>query len=149
MNAVKTQETQKTNEQLTITSQRVFPAAPYPRKHVHCVFDNLQDVAEAVQALQSAGYNDDDIHVMSGWDFSTAIEQRYTQQSGLLQSLTHLFFDYGFDNMYLHEARRGHHIVSVRPASYEQLTKVAAVLARHHARVVKYIGTWTMAELVP
>jgi len=134
---------------VTITSRRVFPATPYPRNYVHCVFDDLQDVALAIEALQSAGYNTGDIHVMSGQDFSTAIEQRSLQQGSLLQSLTHLFFDYGFDGMYLHEARRGHHIVSVRPVGYEQVARVAAVLARHHARVVKYIDTWTIAQFVP
>lgn len=31
----------------------------------------------------------------------------------------------------------------------QQITKVRAVLARHHARLMKYIDTWTTAELVP
>lgn len=148
MNAVKTQETQKSYEQLTISSQRVFPATPYPRKYVHCVFDNLQDVTEAVQALQAAGYNAEDIHLMSGQDFTEAIEQQYMQQSGLFPSLTHLFFDYSFDDIYLPEARRGRHILSVRPANYEQIMKVRAVLVHHHARLMKYIDSWTMADLV-
>ncbi len=149
MNDVKTQETQESYEQLTISSQRAFPAAPYPRKYIHCVFDNVQDVASAVQALQDAGYAAADIHVMSGRDFTGAIEQQYMQQGGLFQSLTHLFFDYGFDDTYLHEARRGHHILSVRPVGYEQIMKVRDVLVRYQAHLMKYIDTWTMADLVP
>ena len=152
MNTLETlerQDAQETYEQASISSQRVFPAAPYPRKYIHCVFDDLQDMAQAVQTLQAADYNTDDIHLMSGGDFSTAIEQQYTLQSGLFQSLKGLFFDYDFDNYYLHEARRGHHILSVRPASYEQITRVRDVLVCHHAHLMKYIDTWTMADLVP
>jgi hypothetical protein len=146
MNSVKTQETY---EQLMVASQRVFPVAPYPRKYVHSVFDDMQDVVQAVQALRTAGYEAGDIHVMSGWDFVEAIEHRYEQQNRLSQSLTRLFFDYGFDDIYLHEARRGHYILAVRPSSYGQIMKVRDLLAPHHARLMKYIDTWTFADLIP
>lgn len=149
MNAVKTQETQESYEQLTMSSRQVFPVAPYPRKHIHCVIDDPQDAGQAVQALQTAGYTADDIHVMSGPDFAAAIGRRYEQQNGLFQAFTHLFFDYGFDRTYLAEARRGHAILAVRPASHEQIMKVRNLLLPHHAHLMKYIDTWTFADLVP
>lgn len=154
MNAVKTQKTQETqrtqvnDEQLAGASQQIFPATPYPRKYIHCVIDDPGDVARAVQALQTAGYNADDIHVMTGPDFATAIKRGYEQRNSLGQSLTHLFFDYGFDRTYLPEAQRGHAILSVRPSSREQIMQVRNLLMPHHAHLMKYIDTWTFADLV-
>jgi hypothetical protein len=40
MNYLKTLDTY---EQLPVSSERTFPAAPFPRKHVHGVIDNLRD----------------------------------------------------------------------------------------------------------
>jgi|SRR5579883_1694918 hypothetical protein len=148
MNAVKTQETQAICEQLTVSSRLVFPSNPYPRKYIHCVIDDPRDVAQAIQTLQMAGYSDDDIHVMSGPDFAAAIERGYEQRNTLFQSLTHLFFDYDFDRVYTPEAQRGHTILSVRPFSHDHIMKVRDLLIPHHAHLMKYIDTWTFADLV-
>ena len=154
MNAGKTQEMQRTQEtqvngeQLAMASQQIFPATPYPRKYIHCVIDDPRDLAQAIQALQAAGYSADDIHAMSGPDFAAAIEEGYERRNTLSQSLTHLFFDYGFDRTYLPEAQRGHAILSVRPSSREQIMQVRNLLMPHHAHLMKYIDTWTFADLV-
>src|SRR5258708_39253526 len=58
-----------TIEQLPVSSQRTFPPAPFPRKYVHSVFDDLQDAMQAVHALRAAGYDVRDIHLMAGWGF--------------------------------------------------------------------------------
>lgn len=34
--------------ELSVSSERTFPAAPFPRKYVHSVFDDLQDAVQAV-----------------------------------------------------------------------------------------------------
>src|SRR5260221_5117256 len=67
-----------TVEQLPVSSQRTFPPAPFPRKYVHSVFDDLQDAMQAVHALRAAGYDVRDIHLMAGSDFLGAVEGRRT-----------------------------------------------------------------------
>src|SRR5260221_14769801 len=102
-------KTQNKYEQLSVPSQRTFPAARFPRKYVNSLFDNLQDAVQAVQALQNAGYYAGDIHFMASWDFVAAIEPRYQQHSPLIQTLMHFLIDFGFENVYRREARRGPH----------------------------------------
>jgi hypothetical protein len=129
-----------TVEQLPVSSQRTFPPTPFPRKHVHSVFDNLQDAVQAIQALRAAGFDDRDIHLMAGWDFVEAVERRRT------------FLDFLFSidyDVYLHEARRGRHILAVRLARHEQKEQVRDLLAPHHAHLMKYVDTWTVTDLLP
>src|SRR5713226_9795592 len=141
-------KTQNKYEQLPVSSQRAFPAAPFPRKYVHSVFDDLQDAVQAVQALQAAGYDAGDIHCMARWDFVAAIEPRFQQHSRLIQTLMHFLIDYGFDDVYLHEARQGRHILAVHLARYKQLEQVRDLLAPHHAYHMKYVDTWTVTDLL-
>ena len=135
--------TPDTYEQLSVSSERTFPAAPFPRKYVHSVFDDLQDAVQAVQALQTAGYDARDIHLMASWDYMEAVERRQAPM-GFLSSI-----DEGFIDVYLREARRGHHILAVRLSRYEQILRVRNLLAAHHAHLVKYVDTWTFADLLP
>ncbi|HYL42146.1 MAG TPA: hypothetical protein VEU97_02065 [Ktedonobacteraceae bacterium] len=129
-----------TVEQLPVSSQRTFPPTPFPRKYVHSVFDNLQDAVQAVQALRAAGFDDRDIHLMAGWDFVEAVERRRT------------FLDFLFSidyDVYLHEARRRHHILALRLARHEQKEQVRDLLAPHRAYLMKYVDTWTVTDLLP
>ena len=40
--------------QLSLSSQPAFPVAPFLKKYVHSVFDDLQQARQAVQALHDA-----------------------------------------------------------------------------------------------
>ena len=148
MNYVKTYEEY---EQLPVSSERTFPAAPYPRTYIHCVLDDLYDAVQAVHALRSIDFDPGDIHVMAGWDFVEAVERKQQRQNRLAKIFTRLmaFLDEGFGDMYLHEALRGHHILAVRLSRNEQLVQVREVLASHHARLIKYVDMWMVADLPP
>ncbi len=138
-------------ELLPVSSERAFPTAPFPRKYVHCVIDNLRDAVQAVYALRAAGYDARDIHVMACWDFVEAVERRHQQQSRLSKMLSRLiaFFDEGFGELYLHKALRGQHILAVRLCRYEQMEQVRDLLSSHAAHLIKYVDTWTVADLLP
>ena len=141
MNNVKIQsrKTPDTVEQFPVSSQRTLPAAPFPRKYVHSVFDDVQDAVQAVHALRAAGYDGRDIHLMASGDFVEAVERRRT------------FLDFLFSidyDVYVHEARQGHHILAVRLARHEQKEQVRDLLAPHHAYLMKYVDTWTMTDLI-
>ena len=141
MNNVKIQsrKTPDTVEHFPVSSQRTLPAAPFPRKYVHSVFDDVQDAVQAVHVLRAAGYDGRDIHLMTSGDFVEAVERRRT------------FLDFLFSidyDVYVHEARQGHHILAVRLARHEQKEQVRDLLAPHHAYLMKYVDTWTMTDLI-
>src|SRR5438105_3108544 len=135
-------------ELLPVSSRRTFPPSPFPRKYVHCVIDDLYYAVQAVHALRADGSNARDIHLMTCWDFVEAVERRQ-RQSPLSKMLMRLlsFFDEGLGDVYLHEARRGHHMLMVRLSSYERMEQVRDMLARHGAHLIKYVDTWTVSDL--
>jgi hypothetical protein len=132
--------TQDTYEPMSVSSERTFPSAPFPRKYVHSVFDDLQDARQASHVLRTTGFDARDIHIMTGWDYVEAVERKQTLV-GFLSSFDH--------DVYLREARRGHYILALRLSSYEQMEQVRNLLAPHHAYLMKYVDTWTVTELLP
>ena len=138
-----TKTTQETFEKLVVapeqTIERTLPTAPFPRKYVHSVFDNSQDTLQAFLTLLAAGYSTRDIHILVGQEYVEAVERGQT----LIGFLTSIDLD-----DYLREARRGCHILAVRLSRYEQIEQVRDLLAPHHARHMKYIDTWTVAQLI-
>jgi hypothetical protein len=52
-------------EKAPVSSERTFPATPFPRKHVHCVIESLDDAVKAVFTLRVAGFDAEDIHFMA------------------------------------------------------------------------------------
>ncbi len=128
-----------TYEQLALSSQQTLPTTPFPRKHVHCVFDNLQDAVQAYRILLEAGYDEKNIHILANKDYVEAVEQGET----LISFLASIDLD-----VYLQEARRGHHILAVRLSRYEQREQVRDLLAPHHTHLMKYVDTWTVADLL-
>jgi hypothetical protein len=146
MNYIKTQEI---DEQMPVSSERAFPAAPFPRQYVHCVVDDLRYAVEAVYALRAAGYDAGNIHVMAGWDYVEAVERRYQCQNCLTRILTRVlsFIGEDFSNVYLSATLRGKHVLMVRLSAREQTEQVRDVLADHHAHLIKYVDTWTVTTL--
>ena len=134
-----------------VSSQQTFPPAPFPRKYIHCVFDDLYDLVQAVYALRADGHNAGDIHVMSCWDYIEAVEHKCQQQSYLPTMLTRFFdfLDEGLGEVYLHEALRGTHLLMVRLSHSEQIKRVRDMLILHHSRTIRYVDTWTVTYLSP
>lgn len=146
MNDIKIQEIY---EQLPVSSERVLPAAPFPRQYIHCVVDDLRYAVEAVYALRAAGYDPKDIHVMASWDYAEAVERRYQRQSYLTRIVKRIlsFIDEDFSDVYLSAALRRKHVLMVRLSAREQMESVRDVLADHHARLIKYVDAWTVTTL--
>ena len=135
MNSV---ETLNRYQQQRSMSERTFPVAPFPRKYMHIAFDDLQDAVQAFTALLDSGYDAGNIHLMTGQDFVEAVEHRQTP-FGFLSS-----FD---DTVYLHDARRGRHMLSVRPSASAQMKQIRDLLAPYQPCSITYVDTWTLAVL--
>lgn len=143
-----TTKTFQAYEQLTVSSQQTLPAAPYPAKHVHCAFDDLESAVQAVQALRTAGYDAGNISLMASWDFMSAVDPHTQQSRRFSESIKRFlsYFDDSFD-VYMYEARAGRHILAVRISRHEQILQVRDLLAPHRPHLVKYIDAWTTADL--
>ncbi len=135
-----TNDTQKTLEELSISSGRALPTAPFPRKYIHSAFTNRQDALRAAEALREAGYDMRDMYILTYEDYLEAMEHGQT----LLSSLTSSDLD-----VYLDVARQGHTILAMRLARRGQMEQVRDLLAPHRAHLVRYIDTWTVAPLLP
>jgi hypothetical protein len=148
MNYTKTYEVYY-KETLPVSSERTFPATPFPSRYIHCAIDDLQFMVQTILALRADGFDPGAIHVMSCWDYADAVERREQQKNPLSRVFTRLlsFLDEGFSDVYLREALRGHHILMVRLSSDEQIERARALLASHYAHHIKYVDTWTVADL--
>jgi hypothetical protein len=140
-------KTVKIYERLSVLSKQAYPANTFPCKYVHCAIDDLREAVQAVEALQAIGYDIKDISLVACWDFAEALERSYQQQNSFSQEFTH-FIDAGVDNVYRQEAKHGHHILTVHLSSFEQIEQVRNLLAPHHAHLMKYVDTWTTADLI-
>lgn len=143
-----TTKTVQDDEQLAVSSQQTLPVTPYPAKHVHAAFDDLASAVQAVQALRAAGFDPQHITLMASWDFVAAVDTDKQQQRGFAEGIRRLlsFLDDSFD-VYLREARAGRHILAVRITRHEHIMQVRHVLAPQGAHLMKYIDTWTTADL--
>jgi hypothetical protein len=86
-------------EELIVSSQQRLPAASYPRKHVHCTFDKLEDAVLAIHALRAAGFDARDISLMASWDYVKAVEGEPQQPRRFFEALMGFlsFLDDSFD----------------------------------------------------
>lgn len=132
--------TPDTIEQARVSSQRTLPSTPFPRKYIHCVFDNPQDALQAFPKLLAAGYDSKDINILASRDYVEAVERGQTLIGSLISS--------NLDE-YVSESRQGSRILVVRIFRHEQMEQVRNLLAPHHAHLMKYVDTWTTTELVP
>jgi hypothetical protein len=134
----------------SLSAQQAFPIAPFPRKYVHSVIDDLQLAQQAVHALQVAGYDAGDIYLFASQEFVTVVEQRLQQQSRFSEMLSRFFAstDDGFPgDVYLHQAQLRRHLLFVHLKNAEQMEQVRDLLAPYCAHHMKYIGTWTVTDL--
>lgn len=126
-------------EQKILSTEQTFPAAPFPRKYIHAAFHDFQDAVQAFIVLLGSGYDARDIHLMKGGDFIEAVEQRQTPVG---------FFCSSDDHLYLREAKRGKHMLSVRFSTYERMNQVRDLLAPYGAYSMTYVDTWSVTPLI-
>ncbi|HEX6555290.1 MAG TPA: hypothetical protein VF026_21175 [Ktedonobacteraceae bacterium] len=134
------------------TIQQVDSTLPSPGKHVVGVFGSFQEAEQAVQALVEAGYPVEDMALMKSQDFPSALQERWRKEGRFWQRM-HQFqvtTDEGSLGELLEaEARQGSAIITLYVPHREHLDEVSALLFTHGARLVKYVGTWSVEDLLP
>ena len=134
------------------TFQHIGSTLPFPGKHVVGIFDSLQEGEQAVRALVDAGYHAKDIAFILSQDVPSAFLERL-RKDGFFWRIIHelqVTTDEGsLGKLLLAEARRGSHIISIYVPQREHIDDVSAILFNHGARLVKYVGNWSVEDLFP
>ena len=134
------------------TFQHVGSTLSFPRKHVIGVFDSLQEGEQAILALVDAGYRAEDIAFIPGQDFPSAFQEQLRKEGRFRRTIHQL--QVTTDEGSLREllaalARQGSAIISVYVPHREHIDEVSAILFNHGARLVKYVGNWSIENLFP
>ncbi|HKV02534.1 MAG TPA: hypothetical protein VJQ26_10440, partial [Ktedonobacteraceae bacterium] len=116
------------------------------------VFGSLQEAEQAVQALVDAGYHVEDMALIPGQDFPSAFQERLRKEGRFLRIMHHL--QVTTDEGSLRElleasARQGSAIILLYVPQREHIDEVSALLFNHSARLVEYVGKWSVEDLFP
>ena len=134
------------------TFQHVGSTLSFPNKHVVGVFGSLQEGGQAVQALMDAGYHVEDIALIPSQDFPSAL-QEHLRKEGRFRQIMHqlqVTTDEGsLGELLLAAARQGSAIITIYVPQREHIDEVSALLFNHGARLVKYVGDWSVEDLFP
>jgi hypothetical protein len=134
------------------TFQQVGSTLSFPGKHVVGVLGSLQEGEQAVQALVDAGYHVEDMALIPSQDFPSAL-QEHVRKEGRFWHIMHqlqVTTDEGSLGELLEaSAPPGSAIISLYVPQGEHLDEVSALLFNHGARLVKYVGTWSVEDLFP
>ena len=123
-----------------------FPQRPsgaiYPKHYVVGVINDPQE----------AGFAHHDIRLFHNEELIEHVQQAEKRRNPL-QRLVATFqqgTDEGDDTqVYVEEARLGHHILNVYASNEAQVERVRDIITTYHAHTIKYFGTWTIADLHP
>ncbi len=135
-----------------MTVQHVGSTLTFPGKHVIGVFGALQEAEQAVQALVDAGYHVEDMALIPGQDVHSAFQEHLRKEGRFLRIMHHL--QVTTDEGSLRElleasARQGSAIIFLYVPQREHIDEVSALLFNHGARLVKYVGNWSVEDLFP
>ncbi len=137
-----------------------FPQTPggslYPTNYIVCVFDNLADGRQALQAFRDAGYEADTVRLMDASETIAKVselEKRKNPFQRFFSSFQGATDETGAE-IYLLEAKEGHHILyvracatSMRTCRTDEISEIRAILKAHKARTVKFFGTWAVEDI--
>jgi hypothetical protein len=134
------------------TVHHIGSTLPIPRKHVVGVFDSLQEGERAVQALVDGGYHAEDITFIPSQDFPSAFQERLRKEGPfwrIIHGLQVTTDEGSVGELLEASARQGSHIIAIYVPQHEHIDDVNAVLFNHGARLAKYIGNWSVEDLLP
>ena len=116
------------------------------------VFGSLQDAEQGVQALIDAEYHGEDMSLILGQDYPCVLH-KHRQKEGRFREIMHhlqMTTDEGFFSELLEaSARQGSAFLFLYVPHRERLNEVSALLFNHAALLVKYIGIWSVEDLLP
>ena len=135
-----------------MTAQHVGSTLPFPGRHLMGVFDSWQEAEQAVRVLLDAGYQAEDIALIASQDFPSAF-QEHVRKEGRFRHMMHQLQvttdEESLGELFLAAARGGAHIISISVPQSEHIDEVSAILFNHGARLVKYVGHWSIEDLFP
>ena len=128
----------------------------YPTNYIVCVIDDLEEAQKAVEAFRGANYEDSVVRLMDS-QAALAKIQELEQRKNVFQRFFSSFqgaTDETGAEVYRYEAKQGHHILyvracasSIRTCSTREISEIRSILEKHHARAVKFFGTWAVEDI--
>ncbi len=127
----------------------------YPANHVVGVIDTVQQASALVPDLRSNGFLDSEIQVHCGASYAEELEAS-TGRAGLAGVAIRIAELLGIENVEMevksrYEAalRDGHSVILVAAPTEERKARASALLERHGAHTVTFLGRFTIEKLVP
>jgi len=97
-------------------------------------------------------YHAEDIAFIPNQDFPSAFQERLRKE-GLFWRIIHqlqVTTDEGsLGELLLAVAHQGSHFISIYVPQREHIDDVSGILFNHGARLVKYVGNWSIEDLLP
>lgn len=128
------------------TARTIF----YPTNHLIAIHDSLEDAQHAVEALQQAGFTENDTCLITGVSDAEALsllEPHGSLFDRLRQAVTSVVSDENpYREMYVQAMRQRHHMVAVHVWHEQELQLAARVLKQHQGHTVKFFGRWAITS---
>ena len=123
----------------------------YPEGDILAVIDDCAEADRTVRDLETAGIPADDIFLIEG-PRAVEIMEDFRQHQHALgrigRAISSLLSDAArFDQQYLEEARKGHHLLVVQAPSDDVVARVQPILRAHGARRVRHYGALVVEDL--
>ena len=121
----------------------------YPIDNIVAVFDDEEDLAGAIRALNIAGYQENEIRVLCGPDGAKRLDMT-GKEHGWLARLYRAMESAALESKNLREFSQeleaGHFVVAVHAADKEERNDLWSILQVHGAHRASWYGKWTIEK---
>jgi len=123
----------------------------YPTDYMTGIIDDFQDVEEAIEHLERAGFAPKDIVLFTSQQSLKKLQEAQKQQS-LLRKIMGVVASVASDTagvyylLYEKAAREGQHILNVYTPTPELQDQAHTILKAHHGHTIKFFGQWAVRD---
>jgi hypothetical protein len=122
----------------------------YPTNSLVAVFDNAEDLAGALRALNLAGYVENDVDVLSGHEGAKRLDIT-GREHGLLARIYRIMESAALESKNLREFAQeleaGHFVVVVRTTDKEERNDLWSILHVHGGHRATFYGRWIIEKI--
>ena len=122
----------------------------YPTNHLIAIHDTLEDAQHAIEALQQAGFAEEDtclVTSVSDVEAITPLGHHWNLFDRIRQAVTSVVSDENpYREMYVQAMKQGHHIIAVHVLHEPELQLATSVLKRHQGHTIKFFGWWAITS---
>jgi hypothetical protein len=122
----------------------------YPTDNIVAVFNNETDLARAIHALNIAGYEENDVAILSGPEGAKRLDIS-GEQHGWLARVYRFMESAAAESKKLHqfaeELKAGHFVVFVHASNNEERSDLWSIMKAHGAHRAAWFGKWIIEKV--